>query len=423
MLRIPAQPNAQPSADANSPVQRALAGFLAGVTLTGLTGCGMLSWLDDEEKAPPGITPDAFVHVAPNTEDPTTGTSATQSTAETSSTDTSTEPTIPTNNPTINTSTAALPINAMVGYINNEAVYADHIFDVNLIAQLQSFGKRYDGEQFRTAATQAIQEKLRGIIINKLILGEAELNLNDQQRQYISTLVNREREELIRFYGQGSISKARAEFRKDKGLELDDHLNALREEYAVQAFLQAKVMPKISVTQLMVRNYYEENIEKFNQPDMRTFRIIYVSGADTAQSIKQRLDAGESFKDLASDPATNLYNTDNAGIFNSGKPMPGDKVYGIQAVNEALMQLKEGEYAGPFPAGKNHYFTQLLTYTPGKEIALEDAQLDIELILRNLEYERLTLRLRMNMLKRGSYTPPEKMGVKLLEIAAARYDQ
>jgi len=399
-----------------------------------LTGCEAVNSMvgNDEEDANPAIAPGDFVQLATRADasEPTRP-------ASPDARDTESEPSEQAGDDnTDNPSSAdragnrreaegdnAVSVNAMVGTINSEAVYADQIFDINLIAQLESFGRRFDGEQFRSRADQAIQEKLRGIIINKLILGEAEMNLQERQRPAIEQRVTQEREELIRFYGQGSVSKARAQFRKERGQELDDYLTGFREELIVQVYIRSKVLPKISVSQINIENYYEDNKTKYHQPDRRAFRIIRVGEAQAADRVKKRLKRGDAFKDVASDPELNLYNPDNAGAFNNGEPLPGDTVYGIAPVNDALIQLKEGQHAGPIPAGDHFYFVQLTAFTPGKTIPLREAQLEIEETLRALAFEREVLRFRMDLLKRGSYTDPEAMGEKLLDIAASRYDR
>lgn len=400
-----------------------------------LTGCQTVSSMvgNDEQDDNPAVAPGDFVQLATRAE-PTdqarplnTDPSASEPPTEASDdTETSAEDAADAGGAGNRRDTEgdnAVSVNAMVGTINSEAVYADQIFDINLIAQLESFGRRYDGEQFRDRAAQAIQEKLRGVIINKLILGEAERNLPERQRPAVKQRVNQEREELIRYYGQGSVSKARAQFRKERGQELDDYLNGFREELIVQVYIRSKVMPKISVSQINIENYYEDNKSKYHQPDRRAFRVIRVGDAQTAARVAKRLKRGEAFKALASDPELNLYNPDNAGAFNNGEPLPGDKVYGIEPVNDALLELEAGQHAGPIPAGDHHYFVQLTAYTPGKTVPLREAQLEIEETLRALAFEREVLRFRMDLLERGSYTDPEAMGQKLLDIAAARYDR
>jgi hypothetical protein len=317
----------------------------------------------------------------------------------------------------------ALPVDAMVGHINGEAVYADQIFDVNLIAQLESFGRRFDGDEFRDAAEGVIQSRLQGIIINKLILGEAERNLQEAQRRGVEGRIQAEREELLRFYGQGSLAKAKAEFRKERGKELDQYLTEFREELIIGSYIRSKVLPKIVVNQRDVERYYADNIDKYQQPDSRTIRLIRAIDEDASLAITDKLRKGRAFEKVAADADLNQYNPNNAGIFNSGNAIPGDKVIGVEQVNEALIKLKSGEHAGPITTGDATFFVQVVERTPGVEISLADAQIDIEQKLRAAQFEKYALRFRMDLLKRGSYSDPTEMGNKLLEIAYARYDR
>lgn len=431
-----------------------------------LAGCNMMSWFDGESSSQTSVSPSDFVRISPNptlpsavdnTPPKTNAKTNTETDAASDPARNATASSTPGNNPAANpaeplqrsfptalgsvpnANTPAAPadantptplkpdnsvsVNAMVGYINSEAVYADQIFDVNLIAQLQAFGRRYDGEQFRNAASAVISERLRGIIINKLILGEAEMQLKPRERDAINQRVQLEREELLRFYGQGSISRARAEFRKARGEELDVYLDNYRDELSVTIFVRSQVLPKISVSQINIENWYEDNKDKYNQPDLRSFRILRAPDAETADRVAKLLKDGESFAQLAANPQLNTYNPDNAGIFNNGEPLPGDKVYGIEPVNDAIMQLDVDEHTGPITAGTNFFFAQLVSYEPGVKRKLSDVQLEIEETLRALEFERQVLRFRMGLFKRGSYTDPEAMGAKLLDIAYARYDQ
>ncbi|MEM9021251.1 MAG: peptidyl-prolyl cis-trans isomerase [Planctomycetota bacterium] len=317
----------------------------------------------------------------------------------------------------------ALPVDAMVGHINGEAVYADQIFDINLVAQLESFGRRFDREEFRQNAVRIIRDRLNGIIINKLILGEAELNLKETQRRGIEARIQAEREELLRFYGQGSVAKAKAEFLKERGKQLDQHLVDFREELVIGSYVRSKVMPKIVVNQRDVERYYADNIEKYQQPDQRVVRLIIAVDNEAGDRIYSALGKGQPFDKLAENPELNRYNPGQAGSYQSGKAIPGDKVINKVSVNEALLLLDSGEYAGPIVEAGRTYFVQVVELTPGVQIDLADAQIKIEAILRSTQFERQALRFRMDLLKRGSYSDPNEMGQKLLDIAFARYDR
>jgi hypothetical protein len=390
---------------------------LLAASLT-IVGCES-TWLASGGKQPPPVVqPDDFIGEPLATEpgDTDEGTPVSTEETEVASTDASG----PTPNPRTD---KALPVDAMVGHINGEAVYADQVFDVNLVAQIESFGRRFAGEEFRTAAGSVIQDRLQGIIINKLILGEAERNLKDTQRRGIENRIQSEREELLRFYGQGSLAKAKAEFRKDRGMELDQHLTEFREQLVTGSYVRSKVMPKIVVNQRDVERYYADNIDKYQQPAQRVIRLIIAVDADAAIEIEQQLDKGRAFDKIAADPELNRYNPTIAGMFNSGNPVSVKAVTNQESVNEAIVSLDGGKHAGPIQGGENTFFVQVVELTPGVKITLPQAQIKIEQILQTTQFEKHALRFRLGLLKRGSYSDPAEMGNKLLEIATARYDQ
>ncbi len=402
-------------------MQLSLKPTTAALLAIGLTLVGCEStWLASGNDRPrPVVQPDDFVG-EPQAQQETTGDEETALVTTQEPVAATSDAGEPVKNPR---SQQALPVDAMVGHINGEAVYADQIFDVNLVAQLESFGQRFDREAFGDAAGGVIQDRLQGIIINKLILGEAERNLLESQRRGVEGRIQSEREELLRYYGQGSLAKAKAEFLKERGKELGQHLADFREELVIGSYIRSKVMPKIVVNQRDVERYYADNIEKYQQPDTRIVRLIRAVDAGVAAQIEERLGKGQGFDKLAGDPSLNQYNPQNAGVFNNGNPIPGDKVIGLEPVNAALIKLASGKHAGPITVGDATFFVQVVQRTPGVKIELAEAQIKIEQILRSTQFEKYALRFRLDLLKRGSYSDPAEMGNKLLDIAYARYDQ
>lgn len=383
-----------------------------------LAGCGG-AWLSGNGQPPPAITPNDFIGESQEARgNDSAGQAALAGTGDAdTAADDAAEPAIS------RRPQEALPVDAMVGHINGEAVYADQIFDVNLIAQLESFGRRYEGKEFYDNALIIIKDRLDGIIINKLILGEAERNLKEAQRRGIEGRIQAEREELLRFYGQGSVAKAKADFREQRGKELEQHLIDFREELVIRSYIRSKVMPKIVVNQRDVERYYADNIEKYQQPDQRVIRLMIAVDTDAADRIHSGLGNGRAFEKLAANPELNRFNPENAGIFRGGNAVQGDEVINQAPVNEALLPLQSGEHAGPIESGGKTFFVQVVEFTPGVRIELAEAQIKIEQILRSTQFERQALRFRMDLLRRGSYSDPIEMRNKLLEIAYARYDQ
>jgi len=149
----------------STPLRPAKTLLAASLTLgTGfISGC-VTTWLADNSVQNDAIRPDDFIGEPAELEDQTTQI-VSEAVAENATGDnTDQDPA----NPVRPANKQALSVNAMVGHINGEALFADQVFDVNLAAQLQSFGERYDVDQFNQQAAAAIQERLRGVIINKL---------------------------------------------------------------------------------------------------------------------------------------------------------------------------------------------------------------------------------------------------------------
>lgn len=319
----------------------------------------------------------------------------------------------------------ALAVNAMVGYINGEALYADQVFDVNIAAQLSAYGRRLNDNDFMSEAFKVIEKKLNTVIENKLILGEAERNLTEQQRRGIAYMVQKQREELLRFYGQGSLSKAQAEFLEDNGMTLDEHLVQLREAWMMRLYIEEKVNPKIVINDRDIERWYKDHESVFNQPDRRVFRLIQAVDQDAADQITQRLARGESFAEVASDASLNSFNPDGTGLFGSGEPVAGDSLIKYESVNAALLALGEGKHAGPINVAGRSFFVQVVKFEPGVVQTLDDA--DVQLKIKEKIYfdQKINLanRLRREIRERGSYTNRDEMGSKLLEIARVRYLQ
>ena len=407
---------------ARRPAASALLASAITLALTHAVGCGS-SWFASEDNTATAVKPEDFVGQArPTTADTApTPTSLVATDTHTNDTGTGSDSTTSSNPP--RDSNDALAVNAMVGHINGEAVYADQVFDVNVAAQLSNYGRRFGQEDFLEQASLVIREKLKSIVQNKLILGEAERNLKERERMAIDRAVQARREEQIRFYGQGSLSLAKAKFREEKGMELDDDLSQYREALLTQSYIRSKVYPKIVVNDRDIEQWYDAHLDYYRQPSKRAFRIIRIADNDTAQRVADRLDRGESFEDIASDATVNLYNPTGSGLFSNGQALAGDNVYGVKPVNDALIQLEQGQHAGPILAGKHHYFVQLVELMPGIHRTLQepDVQFQIRKTLEDLQFKKHADRFIADLLERGSYTPESEMGAKLLEIAYARY--
>ncbi|XAM01329.1 peptidyl-prolyl cis-trans isomerase [Phycisphaeraceae bacterium D3-23] len=317
----------------------------------------------------------------------------------------------------------ALSVDAMVGHVNGEAIYAHAILEP-IDARLAAFGRQYDGDEFLQRAAAVVAGRLKEVLIDKLILAEAGSGLSDRERQGVEGMVQQRREEMLRYYGQGSLTRARRAFLADEGIEFDEALAQFREEIVVRRYLQQELLPQINVQQRDVERLYTDLCENgtYDSKDQRVIRLIMTRDAVNAQTIEARLSDGDAFADVARDDSLNQYSAATGGQFNNGEPIEGDQVMGDEAVNAAILALEQGHYAGPIVSGDRHFFVQLESFEAGLKVELRDVQAELEQRLRLEQWDALFRGFRQELWDAGGYTDPVQMTENLLDIAIARYD-
>lgn len=383
-----------------------------GATLA-LLGCGSFDGLKSSDAG--RVSPEDFV-AEQASPDPLAETTS-PGEADVSTTDTAADEPAPA------ARDQAYAVDAMLGHVNGEAIYAHTILEP-VEAELAAFGRRYDGDEFLRRAAPVLAGRLREVLIDKLILAEAGGGLSEREWQAVAGMVQARREELLRFYGQGSLAKARAEFLAAEDMELDEALAQYREELVVRRYLQQELMPQINVQQRDVERRFNDMLAQgvFNTEDRRVIRLMMTRDAVSAEVIASKLADGDAFDRVARDETLNSYNPTSGGEFNSGDPITGDQVLGIEEVNTVILGLAQGEHAGPITAGDRYFFVQVQTYVPGADIQLRDMQVELEQRLRLEQWDTLFRDFRETLWNSGGYTDPVLMTEKLLDIAIARYD-
>lgn len=389
-----------------------LAALASAGVCAALVGCS--AWPSTSDADP--VQPQDFVADAPQPDGPAVSASPGD---DATPTDTAAQPT----QEPAPAGERALAVDAMIGHVNGDAIYAQVILDP-IDAELAAFGRRYDGDEFLQRAAPVIAGRLKEVLIDKLILAEAGGGLTERERMGVAGLVQQRREELLRYYGQGSLARARAEFFKAEEIELDEALAQYREELIVRRYLQQELMPQVNVQQRDVERLYHDLVERgvYSSEDRRTVRLMMTRDADAAGQIASRLASGEGFDEVAADDTLNQYNPAAGGQFNSGEPIEGDQVFGIAAVNDAILALDAGDHAGPIVEGDRHFFVWVESFEPGTRVELRDVQVELERTLQLEQWDALFRKFREDLWDAGGYTDPVQMTEKLLDIAIARYD-
>lgn len=325
---------------------------------------------------------------------------------------------------------AAMPahsfeLDGMIGQVNGHAIYAGTVLGP-MHEELAALGRSRTRRQFEQQAEQLIKERLRALLLDALIYGEAERALNQQEQVYLQYAVTSHREELLRRYGQGSLTLAEENIFAETGKTLDQNVEEYRQGLVVTRYRYQVLMPKINVSRRDIERYYRDHIDQFNPPVRRTLRIIRVETPQEAERVASALAAGEPFAEVAGESfvdattgkPVNIFRPDEGGLMDN---MIGDEPLRFDAVNEAILPLEEGQYAGPIELAADHWFVCVETIEHPPRISLMDAQSRIEQQLRFQQVLVLQQEYHQKLLEEGSYNPPQEMADALLRIAVNRY--
>lgn len=308
-------------------------------------------------------------------------------------------------------------VDAMVGQVNGQPIYANAVFEP-IIEQLTALGSNLLPGDFRQRARQLIESRLAQIVADSLILGEAESDLSAQEQAGLQNILKEQREELIRFWGIGSVALAEANLVRQTSRSLEQTLTESRQRLLVQRYLRQKLFPKINVTRKDIERYYNDHFDQFNPPPTRTLRLISVQDPSAAGRVNQLLNDGTAFEDVAA-LAINQYRPDEKGLMS--KQAMGDQVFSQPQLNEAMLGLRASQHSPPIQIGDKTWWISVDSIEQPHGQPLIAVQLEIEQLLRRQQFQALTQQYRQELFATGSYNPIDSMSDALLMVAMSRF--
>jgi len=310
-----------------------------------------------------------------------------------------------------------LPLDGMVGQVNGHAIYAKTVLE-ELHPTLQRMAANERPRVFEETARQIIAGRLTMVVTDRLLLGEAERDLNEHEHRMLRHMVQKRREELLRQLGGSSQMLAEQEAMRRHGKTLDELLEDYRATMLVRRLMMLKVDPKIHVRRRDVEKYYHDNPQKYNAPPVRSLRLI-LARENMADEIDRLLAEGKPFVEVASNERLNSRQPQTGGMFIEDDP--GDVFFGDEQVDQAILALNAGEHTGRVTINNRPAWVYVDKLEQGVSRTPREAQLEIEQILREQQRQMLTLQYRDEIFERGSYTSIEEMTERVLAIAKARY--
>jgi len=211
------------------------------------------------------------------------------------------------------------------------------------------------------------KQTLDSMIVEKIIdmeLEKAKITVTDEE-------VQKEMNRIIESYGGLDYIMMQLEA---SGLKLEDL------EKDVQSYLKTMklIEPRLVATEEEVVEFFESNKAYFDQPEQVQASHILVEDKETAREVKQKLDEGGDFAQLAAqysiDTGSSMYGGD-LGYFGRGEM--------VEEFEDAAFSMKVGEISDPVKTMYGYHIIKVTGRKEAKEASLEDARAEIEEIIKN----------------------------------------
>jgi hypothetical protein len=312
-------------------------------------------------------------------------------------------------------------LDALAGQANGNPVYAGRVLEP-LAAQLEALGRDLPAAQFQAKAAELIVARVRQIVFDALLLGEAERDLDPRELEGVRLALKERRAELIRRHGAGSPTVAEQTLRRETGRGVDGALQDYRQSIIIARYLQQVVSTRVHVTRRDIERYYRsvEGQRQYNPEPEHQLRMIVTERRADADQIDRELRAGAGFEAVARGKL-NQFSARTGGATTAR----GDGPYAEAALNEALRALTPGRASPRVTVktrdGERHYWLFMVSTTRQPPRRLDDVQQEVERLLSVRRYQVEQDAYRRRLLREGVYNSVESMTAVVVEVAMARY--
>jgi foldase protein PrsA len=168
------------------------------------------------------------------------------------------------------------------------------------------------------------------------------------------------------------------QFLKTSGQTEEDLLFRVKLDVLSNKVREAIIEGKGDVSDEDIENYYNENKERFAQPERRDLSVVLTKTEARANEAKQALESGQSFKDVAKE-----FSIDEASKAQGGKLPAVAKGQQEKAFDDAIFAAEKGELTGPVKTQFGWYVFEVDKVTPASQQSLEDAKETIRNLLKS----------------------------------------
>ncbi|MCA9290394.1 MAG: hypothetical protein KDA25_04650 [Phycisphaerales bacterium] len=320
-------------------------------------------------------------------------------------------------------------VDSLVGQVNGRPIFAEDFF-VEIDERVLRARDELTPTAFQDFLRTIIQQRLRFVVRNELLLAEAESELKPEQARGLFAWLKDVRQGKI---AESGGTQTGAETRlSDEGLSLEEYVALQKDLALLNNLFQTRIETRVVVSWRDIQRGFTRAQNELNTPGSIVLaRMAFRgdAGPARAQDALDRIAAGASFVDLAAElgmPPSFLateYELDDAG-----RP-----VGAIQEFQDAVAGLTAGDTSRPItrvtpgragaPESSTTYLLHVVQYTPPVERSLYDHDVQRALreqilgIRRQAEEDRYL----QQLAQRVVHSELNDMGDRLYDVGRQRY--
>jgi foldase protein PrsA len=135
---------------------------------------------------------------------------------------------------------------------------------------------------------------------------------------------------------------------------------------------------KDKVTDAQIEKFYNENKERFAQPERRDIRVVLTKGEAKAKQARGALQSGQSWKSISK-----KFSIDEASKAQGGKLPAQAKGTLEKQLDEAVFKAKKNQLSGPVKTQFGFYVFEVTKVTPASQQTLAQAKETIRQTLQS----------------------------------------